>query len=76
MGGKLDASVFCPEVPLLDVTLPAVVRSVALGAWILVPGAYVTEASEPRMKYLRQLRETGRLVVAMCLPRNVVGTVG
>jgi transposase InsO family protein len=71
--GRPDAIVCSPWFRVLDLALPLAVMFAGSVACVHVPGHYVTNAHPARLAWLCRLRDAGRLVLLLGLPRGATG---
>ena len=75
-GGQLDCVVTAPPLRLLDLVVPLACHYMrSLGCFYL-PGGFVTDAPDPRQRWLHNLQAQGRLCIVCGLPKGSSGTRG
>jgi hypothetical protein len=72
-GHMPDAVVMSPWFAVLDIALPLAVRFALSVVCAHVPGHYLTDATAPRLNWLRSLKEEGRLATILGLPKGPMG---
>ena len=68
----MDAVITSPKEAVLDLALPLAVKFANMIVCCQVPGHYLTDAPEARMKWLRDLQQQGRLFFIMGLPKGTM----
>jgi hypothetical protein len=74
--GMLDAVVTAPPLRVAELAIPLACHYLRSVGCFYLPGSFITDAPEPRQRWLQQLQHQGRLCVICGLPKGSTGTRG